>query len=327
MSTSTLTTHDALALAVQTYGPADAPVAVVLSHCWTSDHEDWHYQVEALQDAFGHGVRVVTYDHRGHGASQESPEAACTIANLGRDLGDVIDAYAPTGRLVLAGHSIGGMTMMALAEQRPELYADRVAGALFTSTAAAGLDDVTLGLPELGPVLKAQIPRMLALRARTLSKKQRRRLPWIERQVTHRFLFGSPIRMRDAALATEGIINSPAATMCGFYADLMHHDRTAALAVLDDVPVHVTVGSADKLTPPRYARQLAAAIHGARLTVAPGAGHMLPLERHELVSDRLLELVTGALLESAGPAPQAARGTGTVTAAGSPVTAATTGAV
>ena len=31
-------------------------------------------------------VRVIGYDHRGHGASDECPQEAATIENLGRDL-------------------------------------------------------------------------------------------------------------------------------------------------------------------------------------------------------------------------------------------------
>lgn len=283
-------TFDGLHLKVADYGPRDAPVTVLLAHCWTSDLEEWHYQVRDLQQAFGHGIRIIAWDHRGHGASDPSPQADCTIDNLARDMGDLIDTYAPTGKLVVAGHSIGGMTLMALAEQRQDLF-ERIVGAAFVATSSADLETVTLGLPELGPRLKAQIPRMLALRSRTLSKRARRRAPVIERQVVRRFLFGTPMRLRDAALTVEGIINSPSATMVGFYNDCMVHDRVAALKMYDGIPVHVLVGARDRLTEPRHARKIADAIPGAKLTIAPQAAHMLPLERDELVSGVLIDLV------------------------------------
>jgi pimeloyl-ACP methyl ester carboxylesterase len=283
-------THDGLELDVRTYGPEDVPVTVVLAHCWTLNQEDWHYQVRDLQREFGHSIRIVTWDHRGHGRSEEAPRSACTIDNLARDMSDVIDAYAPRGRLVLAGHSIGGMTIMALAAHRPELF-DRVVGTVFVATSSGDLDTVTLGLPEMGTFLRAQIPRMLALRSRTLSKKARRRAPMIERRIVRRFLFGHPMRLVDAALTVEGIINSSASTMVGFYEDCMHHDRAEGLKVLDGIPSHVLVGTRDVLTPPAHARKLADAIDGAVLTVVPEAGHMLPLERDELVSGVLIRLV------------------------------------
>ena len=142
-------THDGLELAVCPRGPDDAPVTVVLAHCWTADMEDWQYQVRDLLDRFGHDVRVLTWDHRGHGASDPAPLRSCTIENLGRDMAEVIDQYAGTGRLVIAGHSIGGMATMALAEERPDILG-RTDGVLFVSTSCGDLDKVTLGLPEAG---------------------------------------------------------------------------------------------------------------------------------------------------------------------------------
>lgn len=285
---------DGLRLAARAYGPEDAPVSVLLAHCWTCDQDDWHYQVRDLLARYGHGIRLVTWDHRGHGASAPAPEPTCTIAQLARDLGAVADALAPTGPLVLAGHSIGGMTMTALPEERPDLVA-RTAGALFVATSSGALDTVTLGLPEMGPALRAQLPRVLASRARLLSRAARRRSPSIERSVVNRFLFGEPLRLRDAGLVVDQLVACPPASWSGFYRDCMGHERTAGLTAYDGVPTTVLVGSRDLLTPPHHARRLAGAIRGARLLVAPGAGHMLPLERDELVSTELVRLVDGAL--------------------------------
>jgi pimeloyl-ACP methyl ester carboxylesterase len=283
-------TFDGLRLDVRTYGPEDVPVTVVLAHCWTLNQEDWHYQVRDLQREFGHRIRIVTWDHRGHGGSDGAPKETCTIENLARDMGDVIDRYAANGSLVLAGHSIGGMTMMALAELRPDIY-DRVVGAAFVATSSGELDTVTLGLPEMGPFLRRQIPRVLAFRSRTLTKRARRRAPIIERRVVARFLFGRPMRLVDAALTVDGIISCSAATMVGFYEDFMQHGRVDALKVLDGIPTHVLVGSRDLLTPPSHARRIADHVEGATLTVVPDAGHMLPLERDALVSDVLVRLI------------------------------------
>jgi len=297
-------THDGLELAVCPRGPDDAPVTVVLAHCWTADTEDWQYQVRDLLDGFGHDVRILTWDHRGHGESDPAPLPSCTIENLGRDMADVIDRYAGSGRLVIAGHSIGGMATMALAEQRPDILG-RTDGVLFASTSCGDLDQVTLGLPEAGRWVKAQIPRVLAARARLLSRRVRRRNPWIESQVVHRFLFGQPMRLRDCGLVIDQLISCPPATMEGFYRDFMSHDRGAALARFDGIPTRVLVGDRDVLTPVDHARRLAAGIASARLMIAPGAGHMLPLERDRLVSDELVELVTASL--------EAARDRGAVT--------------
>lgn len=287
-------TFDGLALHVTAYGAEDAPVTVVLAHCWTSDAEDWHYQVRDLLDRFGHDVRILTWDHRGHGRSQAAPEAACTIENLARDLGDVVDAHAPHGRLVIAGHSIGGMAMTALPQVRPDLVA-RISGLLFVATSSGRLETVTLGLPEVGPAVRRRLPSVLAARARLLTRRERRRSPSLERAVVNHFLFGRPMRLRDAGLVVDQLVACPPATMSGFYRDFMRHERTATLAAYDGIATRVLVGDADLLTPPEHARRIAGAVRGARLLVAPGAGHMLPLERDELVSTHLVELVEASL--------------------------------
>ena len=288
----TLRTHDGHDVAVAVNGPDDAPVTVLMAHCWTSDQDDWRYQVRDLTQELAGRVRTVLWDHRGHGASSAVPRAACTVTELGRDMGDIIDTFAPAGPLVLAGHSIGGMTIMALAEQRPELFEERVRGVLLTSTASSDMTSVNLGLPEIGDNVRNQIPQLLALRARTLSKRVRRRTPIMERQIMSRLVFGQPQRVRDVALAVDGLVNSPADTVSGFYDDIMrNHDRTDALKHLDGIPTRVLVGSDDRLTPVRLARRIVEHVDSADLLVVPGAGHMLPLERDAVVSAALLDLV------------------------------------
>jgi pimeloyl-ACP methyl ester carboxylesterase len=291
---SQVITHDGLELHVTVHGPAEAPVTVLLAHCWTADEADWHYQVRDLMARFGSSVRIVTWDHRGHGQSSPCPEPACTIAELARDMADLVDDVAPTGPLVLAGHSIGGMTLMCLGQDRPDIV-DRVAGVAFVATSSGRLDTVTLGLPEMGTLLRGRIPRVLAVRARMLSRRRRRRSPSIERAVVSRFLFGPGARLRDTGLVVDQLVACAPATMSGFYRDCLQHERTKGLTAYDGIPTVVLVGSHDVLTPPHHARRIADSIRGARLLVAPGAGHMLPLERDTLVSSELITLVEHAL--------------------------------
>jgi pimeloyl-ACP methyl ester carboxylesterase len=180
--------------------------------------------------------------------------------------------------------------MAALPTVRPDLLS-RISGLLFVSTSSGRLDTVTLGLPEMGPLLRAQIPRVLAARARMLSRRTRRSSPRIERQVAQRFLFGRPARPRDIGLVVDQLTNCCADTFSGYYRDMMLHERTDALQAYDGIPATVLVGSADLLTPPHHGRRIASNIRGARFVVAPDAGHMLPLERDRLVSDELIDLV------------------------------------
>src|SRR5439155_18589522 len=76
------------------------------------------------------------FDHRGHGLSGAANERSSTIEQLAADLDAVLRAVVPEGPIVLMGHSMGGMVIMELAQQNPELFAERVCGVAFIATAA-----------------------------------------------------------------------------------------------------------------------------------------------------------------------------------------------
>ena len=94
-------------------------LTVVLVHGFALDRRTWHFQRPFLAALTDPRVRVVLYDQRSHGRSERAPRESCTIEQLGHDLDAVIRALAPEGPLVLVGHSMGGMTIMALAEHVP----------------------------------------------------------------------------------------------------------------------------------------------------------------------------------------------------------------
>lgn len=108
-----VTTDDGAVLDGLAAGPEGGPV-VVLSHCWTGNRSVWAPVAGRLA---GRGHRVVLYDQRGHGASTLGT-AEATIARLGADLGQVLEAVDARDAVV-AGHSMGGMTIMALLSDAP----------------------------------------------------------------------------------------------------------------------------------------------------------------------------------------------------------------
>jgi pimeloyl-ACP methyl ester carboxylesterase len=63
------------------------------------------------------GRELVTFDFRGHGASERAP-GTYRLADYVADAIDVLDA---TGPAMLAGHSLGGVVAWTVAQRRPEL--------------------------------------------------------------------------------------------------------------------------------------------------------------------------------------------------------------
>src|SRR5690242_3501037 len=130
--TALVVADDGVLLSVEEVGPTDAPLTVVFVHGYSLSMASWTFQRQALgaELATANGsrptARLVFYDQRGHGSSARGPAEHATVEQLGRDLDAVLTARAPRGPVVLVGHSMGGMTVLALAAQRPELFGTRV---------------------------------------------------------------------------------------------------------------------------------------------------------------------------------------------------------
>ena len=284
-------TDDGVRLHVEVDDAASGPT-VVFAHGFTARLAEWELQRAALRGR----ARLVLWDQRGHGRSAATPLPDATIDRTGRDLGQVLDAVVPTGPVVLAGHSMGGMSIMALARQRPELFGSRVVGVFLLATSAGGLVETGL-LGWLVKVIRwlGLLPlylRGLQLVA-PLLERFRRRGSVFGRWFTRRLLFGRD----DADQANVRLVQSlleetPFPVTAAFYATFLDHDETASLPVLSRVPVTVVAATHDRLTPVAHGRRIAEEIGAnAELVVVPGAGHSVNLTRTEIVDRALLELL------------------------------------
>ncbi|MGH3561449.1 MAG: alpha/beta fold hydrolase, partial [Mycobacterium sp.] len=152
---SVVTTDDGVQLAVRDVGSLDAPLTVVFSHGFCLRMGSFHFQRARLSEEWGPQVRMVFYDHRGHGASEVAPHDTYTVPRLGRDLEAVLRATVPRGPIVLVGHSMGGMTVLSHARQFPQRYGSRIVGAALISSAAKGVARSPLGQILRNPALEA----------------------------------------------------------------------------------------------------------------------------------------------------------------------------
>lgn len=284
---ATVTADDGTALHAQVSGP-DAPGGtVVLAHGYVLSHRLWDLQVAALT-AERPDLRVVTYDQRGHGRSARAPRDSATIEQLGRDLHAVLEQTA-VGPVVVAGHSMGGMTVMSYVEQYPERVGTEVVAAALVATSAGGLDQVDWGLPpRVAARIRAALPAAME-QGRRWEDAGRRPLP---QPFLRPLLFGRGADPEAVRRTLEVYLGTSAHTVADFFETFPQHDRIAALSALADVPVTVVVGTEDRICPLAHSRALADALPHARLRVYPGAGHMVQLERPADVSAELVELAS-----------------------------------
>jgi pimeloyl-ACP methyl ester carboxylesterase len=279
-------TSDGTALRVVETGPEDAPLTVVFSHGWVLDNMSWVDIVRRLDSP----LRTIRYDHRGHGASACGPTGCWALAQLADDLAELITTRVPTGKVVLVGHSMGGMTLMALGEKYPELVRERVAGVAFVATSAGELPALPAWLPP--SVAASMIKAGQILDGRIKSRDPAFALP---RAGVRYLLFGAKARKADVDLVVKQLGRAHAESMLGFRDSLTEHERCAALAAFQDVPAVVLAGGADKLCPPGHARRIARALPEAAFVIYPQAGHMLPNERSDEVAARIAELIRRAV--------------------------------
>ena len=286
----TVETDDGVLLHVEVDAAGStSSVTVVFTHGYALNQDSWHFQ---RRDLAGR-ARLVFWDQRSHGRSGRAPEGSVTFERLGRDLAEVIDQVVPDGPVVLAGHSMGGMTVLALAGVRPELFRDRVAGVALIST-SAHLGRVSLGLPgPLGRLTHKAAPGLVAALARRpeFAERNRRAGSDLGYVLTRRYSFvkgGSPALVEFTASMNA---STPIEVVAEFLALFNDHDDRAALAALADLPVLVVGAVGDRLTPVSHSRELAEHLPGASYVEVADAGHMVLLERHDVVTAHLAELL------------------------------------
>lgn len=285
---------------------APAPVTVVFSHGYCLNQDSWHFQRAALRGV----VRCVYWDQRSHGrsergAAQLADGAPVSIDQLGRDLKAVIDAAAPEGPLVLVGHSMGGMTTMALADHFPDLIRERVVGVALVGTSSGRLGEVNFGLPVAGMnAVRRVLPGILkALGSQAeLVEKGRRATADLFAGVIKRYSFSSKeVDPAISRFAERMIESTPIDVVAEFYPAFAEHDKTEALKHFAELPVLVLAGDKDLVTPSEHSEVIADLLPDAELVLVPDAGHLVMLEHPEVVTDRLADL-----LARAGATPAAA---------------------
>jgi pimeloyl-ACP methyl ester carboxylesterase len=293
----TVTADDGLPLHVEISGPADAPVTIIFCHGYTLNQDVWYYQ----RAAFENSARCIFWDQRSHGRSGRSDPDLVSIDQLGADLHEVLMAAAPGDQpVVLVGHSMGGMTVLALADQHPELFGSKVIGAVLISTAATTVDPVNWLPAPLRPAARIAMPSMMTGASKGLMadvvERSRQSASDIAFLGTRRIAFGDPGVSPTVVDFLERVIRAtPIDVIADFYVALVGHEKRHALKVLGSIPVLVMTGDKDRLVDPALSAEIAASVQGAELVTLRGAGHVVILERPNEINEGIAALVNRAL--------------------------------
>lgn len=296
---SSVTLPDGVRLHVEETG--DGPLTVVFVHGFALSMAGWHYQRRDLADV----GRLVFYDQRCHGRSGRGDDDKNTLKQLGHDLAHLIEEVAPRGPVVLVGHSMGGMTVMSLAQERPDLFGSRVVAAALLATSAGGIAEavVPIGARATDVLSSRLLPRVQRVAGSPLVGRTRRAGSDLNFLFTKVWGFGDNPSPAQVELCERMTSATPLDVITSFLRTFVEHDLYRGLETLATVPALVIGGTKDKVTPYSHSEEIARRLPGAQFVTLAGAGHMLMCERAPLVNLHLR-----AFLRRAARSAQAARG-------------------
>lgn len=267
---------------------------VVLVHGFALTMQSWVLQRRAFVEQ---GLRVVSYDQRGHGRSAVPDLASCTVERLGADLAEVLAVTCPSGPVVLVGHSMGGMSVMAFAGDHPELVRDRVLAVALVSTSPGGHDLTHLGLGAMaGKVVGSVGPGVLTRLSRHAGPigVLRKMGKGVQDLAVARWAFDSPVSPGLVDLVADMIFGTSFDVMAAFLPDIDALDLIPRLGALTGVETLVINGAGDLITPASHSEEIVRHVPGAEHVVVEDAGHILQLEHPALVTEQLLMLMQRA---------------------------------
>lgn len=285
-------TRDGVSLAVTDTGDRDATATVIFLHGLCLTRESWTLQCEALRKHWGESVRIISYDHRGHGESNFATMSTYRVEQLATDLTDVLRALDVRGHITLVGHSMGGMAIIAYmglhASERPVEPKSLV----LVATSAGNLENH--GVPRL---LKTGIAEAMYYAA-ALSPERitdtviRASTSLIASFVIKNLSYASDVPSKITRLTAALINDTSLRTKAGFILGLKRYDKRGVLSTIGVPVVTVVSGGKDYLIPKYHSDGLARGITGAVHLHFPELGHMIIHENPSAVTAAIQCAVT-----------------------------------
>lgn len=281
----TVAADDGIGLAVEDRGPVDADITVLLCHGWCLSQVSWAPQIRLLQRPFGDRVRILSFDHRGHGHSDPADMASYTVEQLGADVAAVLRSADVRGSTTAVGHSMGAMALLEYLRRPSDQRPVDPDGLVLTATAAGHLAEHgvgrLLGLPFINSLAGA-----LGHPHHGGDKAVRALMRSLCRTMTRACGLCEADRATLNATVANALYSTPLSTAAGFLPGLKRFDAYSVLATIRARTVVIS-GGTDVFTPAPLARDLVAGIAGARHRHLPAAGHMLLHEAPRVVAEEI----------------------------------------
>ncbi|WP_416978828.1 alpha/beta fold hydrolase [Streptomyces sp. T028] len=276
--------------------PRSDGATIVLVHGASVTADLWRVHTRHLTSL---GFNVLRYDQRAHGRTPRG-QAPLTIEQLADDLHHILRALAPTGPLVLAGHSLGALILQEFAALHAQLL-HRIRGMVLLSATAHGAS-----------VMPGHSPRALLLAAgRSLFALTCTHAPQTVDRVRRLLPDTNPYTLTPRPgtgphdrppPCRHGVRHTPTADLAALWQSLRRY-RARYLPVLEQLGGRLLLmaGADDQHIPAAHTAQLADRLCGARLEILPRTTHALPIRHPALISARIAHLAAGPHSDSRLP--------------------------
>ena len=282
-------TPDGVVLHTEVDEGADDDLTLLFVHGYALNLDCWHFQ----RLHFRGQLRQVFYDQRSHGRSTRSEAERCRIPQLADDLHQVLEEVVGTGPVILIGHSMGGMTILRLAQSHPELFGSQILGVALFCTSAGEMAEYSpiRGIPGRTFHRIAE-PLMAALnRVPELVSPGRRAGSDLGYVVTRRMGFGSDVPARYVDFASEMLAEIPLEVVADYYPAFNDVDEFQALETLRTVPTVVVGCENDMITPIEHTARIIDLLPKAEAIRVENSGHLGIIEKHRIFNDALGRLL------------------------------------
>ena len=233
---------------------SDSRPTLVMIHGAGGHSQIWQNQTRLLRDS----VNALALDLPGHGKTE--PPARNTVEECAHWLSEVLNALFEEP-VFLMGHSFGG----AIVQQTALLYPDLLHGVILVGTgprlkvAPVFLEGL---LNDFEQIIDSIIEFAYAPEANSSMMREGARL------------------MKEAG---SGVVHG----------DFLACDRFDLRNEVDKIqhPCLIICGDQDKLTPISLSESLNKSIKGSRLEIIPSAGHMVMIEKYEILNDCVTDFI------------------------------------
>lgn len=263
------TANGDITLYYEAFGSDDDPVLLLVNGLGS---QSINFKDQLCEKLAATGFKVVRFDNRDVGLSTHlDADARYTVEDMAGDGFAVLDAVgAPTAHI--AGWSMGGMIVQAMALRHPER--------ILSMTSVMSAPGTLTGERDPDVVAAFTAPP-----ATTREEAAERHLAGLK-------AWGSPAcldvnRIKADAYAAFDRCWDPGGRQRQAIAVATSPSREEGLKSLT-VPTLVVHGDADRLVPPEFGRRTAEIIPGARFEIVEGMGHDYPPQHW----DRMVELIS-----------------------------------